>query len=67
MADSDARTVSVWLPSDVLAELDAYAAAEERSRSWVIVKAIKRFLSEERDRRDQDKQAEEESHPRPGR
>ena len=58
MADSDARTVSVWLPSDVLAELDAYAEAEERSRSWVIVKAIKRFLSEERDRRDQDKQAE---------
>lgn len=67
MADSDARTVSVWLPNDILAELDAYAAAEERSRSWVIVKAIKRFLREERDRREQDTLTKEESHPRPGR
>ena len=67
VADSDARTVSVWVSNDLLAELDAYAAAEERSRSWVIVKAIERFLREERKRRDWDAPTEEESHPRPGR
>ena len=67
LADLDARTISVWVPLNTLAELDAYAAAEERSRSWVVVKAIERFLREEKERRDRDTQIEEESHPRPGR
>ncbi|MBX7253092.1 MAG: ribbon-helix-helix domain-containing protein [Candidatus Promineofilum sp.] len=67
MADSDGRSVTVWLPNEVLTELDAYAAAEERSRSWVVNKAIQRYLREEKNRREQSKQTEEESHPRPGR
>jgi len=44
---STAIPVSVRLPADVLDALDKIAAAIERSRSWVILDAIRQYLADE--------------------
>ena len=42
---SDAITLR--LPLDLLAEIEAVAGACERSRSWVMVRALKAYLAQE--------------------
>jgi hypothetical protein len=37
--------ISCTLPEDVLAEADRIAAREDRSRSWVIAEALRRYAS----------------------
>ena len=44
---STAIPVSVRLPADVLDTLDKIAAAIERSRSWVILDAVRQYLADE--------------------
>ena len=39
--------VSVRLPTDVLQAIEAVAAATDRTRSWVMVRALKRYLATE--------------------
>ena len=41
--------LSVRLPDDLAAELDEVAAATERSRSFLVQKAIEAYLSEQAD------------------
>jgi len=42
-----ADPISLRLPVDVLAAVEQIAAATERSRSWVIVRALRRYLASE--------------------
>ncbi len=42
---SDYRRVTVTLPADVLAAADRLARRLERSRSWVVADALRRFLT----------------------
>lgn len=39
--------IPVRLPRDVLADIEKIAAASERTRSWVIVRALKLYLADE--------------------
>lgn len=39
--------ITLRLPLDVLAEIEAVAGACERSRSWVMVRALKAYLAQE--------------------
>ena len=39
--------ISLRLPADVLAALEAVAVAMERPRSWVIARALRRYLATE--------------------
>lgn len=39
--------ISLRLPVDVLAAIEQVATATDRSRSWVIVRALKRYLTTE--------------------
>lgn len=39
--------VSLRLPTDVLQAIEAVAAAADRTRSWVMVRALKRYLATE--------------------
>ncbi len=39
--------ISLRLPADVLAGIEAVAAASERTRSWVMVRALRRYLASE--------------------
>lgn len=39
--------IPVRLPVDVLAEIEKIAAATDRSRSWVMVRAMKLYLANE--------------------
>jgi RHH-type transcriptional regulator, rel operon repressor / antitoxin RelB len=41
--------LSVRLPNDLAAELDEVAAATERSRSYLVQKAIEAYLAEQAD------------------
>jgi predicted transcriptional regulator len=41
------ETVSIRLPTDVLQAIEAVAAASDRTRSWVMVRALKRYLATE--------------------
>jgi predicted transcriptional regulator len=42
-----ADPISLRLPVDVLSAVEQIAAASERSRSWVIVRALRRYLATE--------------------
>ncbi len=42
-----AEPISLRLPAEVLAGIEAVAAASERTRSWVMVRALKRYLASE--------------------
>lgn len=44
---TNAIPVSIRVPADVIATLDKVAAGMERSRSWVILRAIRQFLADE--------------------
>lgn len=39
--------ITLRLPRDLLAEIEAVADACERSRSWVMVRALKAYMAEE--------------------
>ncbi len=39
--------VSLRLPVDVLKDIETVAAASDRTRSWVMVRALKRYLATE--------------------
>ena len=39
--------ITLRLPLDLLAEIEAVAAACERSRSWVMVRALKAYMAQE--------------------
>ncbi len=39
--------ISLPLPTDLLRELEQIAAAAARTRSWIIVRAIRRYLATE--------------------
>ncbi len=39
--------ITLRIPADVLTEIEAIAEATERSRSWVIVRALKIYLQQE--------------------
>lgn len=39
--------ITLRLPLDLLAEIEAVAGACERSRSWVMVRALKAYLAQE--------------------
>ncbi len=39
--------ITLRLPLDLLAEIEAVADACERSRSWVMVRALKAYMAEE--------------------
>lgn len=39
--------ITLRLPLDLLAEIEAVAGACERSRSWVMVRALKAYLTQE--------------------
>lgn len=39
--------ITLRLPLDLLAEIEAVAGACERSRSWVIVRALKSYMAQE--------------------
>ena len=39
--------VSLRLPAEVIEKLDKVAAALERPRSWVMLRALRRYLAEE--------------------
>jgi predicted transcriptional regulator len=39
--------ITLRVPADVLADIEAIAKATERSRSWVIVRALKIYLQQE--------------------
>jgi predicted transcriptional regulator len=42
-----AAPVSIRVPTDVIETLDKIAAALERPRSWVILRAIRQYLADE--------------------
>lgn len=44
MSDSARAQISLRVPSDLLADFDRIAAAMERDRSWVILRAMKTYL-----------------------
>jgi predicted transcriptional regulator len=44
---TNAIPVSIRLPADVIETLDKIAAALERPRSWVILRAIRQYLADE--------------------
>ena len=39
--------ISLRLPASVLADIEKIAAASERTRSWIIVRALRRYLATE--------------------
>ncbi len=39
--------ITLRLPLDLLAEIEAVSAACERSRSWVMVRALKSYMAQE--------------------
>ena len=39
--------ISLRLPADILADIEKIATASERTRSWVIVRALRRYLATE--------------------
>ncbi len=39
--------ITLRIPEDVLAEIETIAQATERSRSWVIVRALRTYLQQE--------------------
>ncbi|MGE8103315.1 CopG family ribbon-helix-helix protein [Allorhizobium sp. NPDC080224] len=39
--------IALRIPEDVLADIDTIAQATERSRSWVIVRALRTYLQQE--------------------
>lgn len=39
--------ISLRLPTDILNEIETIASASERTRSWVIVRALRRYLATE--------------------
>jgi predicted transcriptional regulator len=44
---TNAIPVSIRVPADVIETLDKVAAGMERSRSWVILRAIRQYLADE--------------------
>lgn len=44
MSDNVRAQISLRVPSDMLADFDRIAAAMERDRSWVILRAMKTYL-----------------------
>ena len=44
---TNAAPVSIRMPADIIETLDKIAAALERPRSWVILRAIRRYLADE--------------------
>jgi predicted transcriptional regulator len=44
---TDAIRVLIRVPADVVETLDKVAAGMERSRSWVILRAIRQYLADE--------------------
>jgi predicted transcriptional regulator len=47
MVKSGSEPIAVRLPADVLAEVNEIAAAADRSRSWVILRALRLYLASE--------------------
>ena len=47
MSSSERTQVSMRIPNEVLADFDRIAAALERDRSWVMLRAFKTFLEGE--------------------
>ena len=47
MSSADKVQVSLRIPSDVVASFDAIAAALDRDRSWVMLRAMKGYLAGE--------------------
>ena len=47
MSSVDKVQVSLRIPSDVVASFDAIAAALDRDRSWVMLRAMKDYLAGE--------------------
>jgi predicted transcriptional regulator len=45
--DTGSMPISLRVPADVLEKLDHIAAATERPRSWVILRAIREYLADE--------------------
>jgi predicted transcriptional regulator len=45
--EADATQVSIRVPADVIETLDKIAAVLERPRSWVILRAIRRYVADE--------------------
>ncbi|THV25902.1 CopG family ribbon-helix-helix protein [Peteryoungia ipomoeae] len=39
--------ITLRLPLDILAEIEAVAGACDRSRSWIIVRALKSYMAQE--------------------
>lgn len=39
--------ISIRFPVDLLADIEKIASASERTRSWVIVRALRRYLASE--------------------
>jgi predicted transcriptional regulator len=44
---ADTQSVTLRVPSDLIAEIDVIADATERSRSYIIVRALKTYLLNE--------------------
>jgi predicted transcriptional regulator len=44
---SGSASISLRIPTDLLQKLDQIAAAVERPRSWVLLRAIRQFLADE--------------------
>jgi len=44
---TNATPVSIRVPADIIETLDKIAAALERPRSWVILRAIRQYLADE--------------------
>jgi predicted transcriptional regulator len=47
MTTSLSDPVAVRMPADVLAKVDQIATALDRKRSWVIVRALRRYMATE--------------------
>ena len=45
--DTGSMPISLRVPADILEKLDRIAAAVERSRSWVCLRAIRQYLADE--------------------
>jgi predicted transcriptional regulator len=45
--DAGSAPISIRVPADVLEKLDRIAAAIDRPRSWVCLRAIRRYLADE--------------------
>jgi predicted transcriptional regulator len=50
MSQSDTKVMTAHVPSGMAAEIDRYAAQQERSRAWVIKQALTDWLERERER-----------------